>query len=211
MIELIIALMLSYLVGGIPTSIIAGRILKGIDIRDHGSGNAGATNVYRVLGPVPAVIVVLIDAGKGIVSVLLISNIVPQTLLNDPVGIKIICGMAAVIGHSFPVSAGFRGGKGVGTGAGVMFSLIPVETAILLVIFIIIVIITRYVSLGSISVAVLLPVFLIIEKYLLNRDISDILLVVSLFISVFIVFSHRSNIRRLMDGRENRIGGRVKD
>lgn len=211
MIELIIALMLSYLVGGIPTSIIAGRILKGIDIRDHGSGNAGATNVYRVLGPVPAVIVVLIDAGKGIVSVLLISNIVPQTLLNDPVGIKIICGMAAVIGHSFPVSAGFRGGKGVGTGAGVMFSLIPAETAILLVIFIIIVIITRYVSLGSISVAVLLPVFLIIEKYLLNRDISDILLVVSLFISVFIVFSHRSNIRRLMDGRENRIGGRVKD
>jgi glycerol-3-phosphate acyltransferase PlsY len=211
MIELIIALILSYLVGGIPTSIIAGRILKGIDIRDHGSGNAGATNVYRVLGPVPAAVVVLIDAGKGIISVLLISTIVPQMLLNDPVGMKTICGMAAVIGHSFPLWAGFRGGKGVGTGAGVMFSLIPAETAILLAIFIIIVIITRYVSLGSISVAVLLPAFLIIEKYLLNRDISNILLVVSLFISVFIIFSHRSNIRRLMDGKENRIGGRVKD
>jgi len=162
MIEPAISIIVSYLVGAIPTSIIAGRFLKGIDIRQHGSGNAGATNVYRVLGPIPAITVLFIDAGKGVLAALWFANWISPDILGDPTNAKILCGLAAMIGHTFPVWAGFKGGKGIGTAAGVMISIIPIETVILLVIFIVVVAVTRYVSLGSIVAGLLLPMIMLV-------------------------------------------------
>ncbi len=210
MIQFIAAIIISYLIGSIPTSIIAGRLLKGIDIRDFGSGNAGATNVYRVLGPIPAIVVVLTDAAKGVAAVLLVAAIVPYSFLGDTDGIRILCGLSAIVGHSFPIWANFRGGKGVGTAAGVMFSIIPLESFLLLILFIIVVAVSRYVSLASIMAGIFLSLILLFEKYWLGKEISDILFAVSVFISIFVLFSHHSNIKRLIQGKENKFGKRIK-
>ncbi|MCP4631692.1 MAG: glycerol-3-phosphate 1-O-acyltransferase PlsY [candidate division Zixibacteria bacterium] len=210
MLELIGAIIVSYLVGGIPTSIIAGRLLKGIDIREHGSGNAGATNVYRVLGPVPGIVVILIDAGKGVLSVLLFAQFVPPDIINDAAGIQIICGFTAILGHSFPVWAGFRGGKGIGTGAGVLFSIIPLISAIAVSIFIIAVALTKYISLGSMLATISVSLMLLIEKYFLGKDTSPILLYVCIVLTIFVLFSHKANIKRILNGTENRFGKSVK-
>ena len=198
MIELVPWLILSYLVGAIPTSYLAGRIFRGIDLRKHGSGNLGATNLYRTLGWKYAVPVGLLDIAKGVVPVVLIAP-----LVSGSQRVAVACGVAAVIGHVYSVFVRFRGGKGVATAAGVMLGLAPVAIAALLVIWIAIVFATGYVSLGSIVAASLLP----LAVWLLHPGTRALLPVIAL-VAAGIVWLHRANIRRLLAGTENRFGRR---
>jgi glycerol-3-phosphate acyltransferase PlsY len=205
MLSLSVIIVLSYLLGSIPTSIIISRIYKGIDIRDYGSKNAGATNVYRVLGIVPAAIVLIFDAFKGIVAVFLIS----QISLGDPnlsmIILKLLAGIAAIVGHIFPVYVGFRGGKGIGTGLGVLLALIPREVIMALGLFIIVVAATRYVSLGSLAAAIFIFLALLVEKFYLEVEVHPELVVACLFLTILVFFTHRSNIKRLLKGTETKL------
>lgn len=206
MLQLLFIVLFSYLLGSIPFGIIVSRLWKGIDIREHGSENPGATNVYRVIGPIPALIVLILDIGKGLVGTLWLSRIsIDQPFLN-PVSLMILAGIAVILGHVFPIFVGFKGGKGVATGLGVLISLAPVETVIALLLFLIIVGITRYVSLGSLSSASFILLALAFEKYYLHKPISPVLLIMVLVVAIFIFYTHRTNIKRLLDGTENKIG-----
>ena len=206
MLSLIFIIVFSYLLGSLPLGIIVSKLWKGIDIREHGSKNPGATNVYRVIGPIPALIVLVLDIGKGLVATLWLGRIsIGQPFLN-PVSLIILAGIAVILGHVFPVFVGFKGGKGVATGLGVLISLAPVETIIALLLFLIIVGITRYVSLGSLSSATFILLALIFEKYYLHKPISPVLLIMVLVIAIFIFYTHRSNIKRLLNGTENKFG-----
>jgi len=206
MLNLSIIIILSYLLGSIPTSIIVSRIHKGIDIRDHGSKNAGATNVYRVLGTIPAVIVLAVDALKGMSAVLIISRLSFGDPVSNMILMKILAGVSAVIGHIYPVYAGLRGGKGIGTGLGVLLALIPREVIIALGLFVIVVAATRYVSLGSLSAAAFILLALVVEKYYLGIKVDLELVIACLFLTVLVFYTHRSNIKRLLNGTENKFG-----
>jgi glycerol-3-phosphate acyltransferase PlsY len=197
---------LSYLLGSIPFGIIISRIWKGVDIRDYGSKNAGFTNVYRVLGPLPAVIVLILDIAKGMVAVLLITKISFDSVPLSLIDLKILTGIFVILGHVFPIFAGFRGGKGIATGMGVLVSIIPVEIALALVLFVLIVAVTRYVSLGSLSATTFIFLALIFERCYLEYQVPTQLIVMISFLTVFIFFNHRSNIKRLLAGTENKFG-----
>ena len=198
MIELVPWLLLSYLVGAVPTSYLAGRIFRGIDLRKHGSGNLGATNLYRTLGWKYAVPVGLLDIAKGVVPVVLFA---PQVSTSQRVAAAL--GVAAVVGHVYSVFVRFRGGKGVATAAGVMLGLAPLAIAVLLLVWALVVFGTGYVSLGSIVAASLLPV----TVWFLHPGARGVLPVVAL-VAAGIVWLHRANIRRLLAGTENRFGRR---
>jgi glycerol-3-phosphate acyltransferase PlsY len=198
MTELAPWLILSYLVGAIPTSFLAGRIFRGIDLREHGSGNLGATNLYRTLGWKYAVPVGLFDIAKGAIPVVLFA---PQVSPSERVAVA--CGVAAVIGHVYSIFVGFRGGKGVATAAGVMLGLAPYAILALLVLWALIVFGTGYVSLGSIVAAALLP----LAVWILHPGARGLLPVIGL-VAAGIVWLHRANIRRLLAGTENRFGRR---
>jgi glycerol-3-phosphate acyltransferase PlsY len=150
-----------YLLGAIPTAIIMGKALRGIDIREHGSGNAGGTNVFRVLGWKPGVAVILIDILKGLIATVFAAKITLTALPVEHVYLQLLAGLSAIVGHIRTVFAGFRGGKGVGTAAGMMFGLFPVAASICLISFLVIAFSTRYVSLASITAAVALPLVML--------------------------------------------------
>jgi len=201
---------LSYLLGSIPFGVIITKIWKGEDIRDYGSKNAGFTNVYRVVGPLPAALVLILDIAKGMMAVLLITNISFCSTSFSLTDLKILAGVFVILGHVFPVFAGFRGGKGIATGLGALLSIIPLETALALILFIVIVAITRYVSLGSLSAATFIFLAMLFEKYYLKFQVPAQLMVMICFLTVFIFFNHRSNIKRLLTGTENKFGLKVK-
>ncbi len=206
MLSLIVIIVLSYLAGSIPTSIIASKLFRGIDIRDYGSGNAGATNAFRVLGWKIGLLVALVDVGKGVLATLLISKLrfagSPIDFLSPDV-IQIIAGMSAIFGHIWTIFAGFKGGKGVGTAAGMLFSLYPIAGVICLAVFVFMLFTFGYVSLGSISAAIAFPIVVAVLKN--QQGYSDILLYFAIFIALLIVFTHRSNIQRLLKGQENKV------
>lgn len=191
----------AYLLGSIPTAVWTGRLFHGIDVREHGSGNAGATNVMRVLGVRTGVPVLLIDMVKGWAAVRLV-------YLQASVGtgeetfmmLSILMGMLAVAGHIFPVFAGFRGGKGVATISGVCLALHPAATAAALGVFIMVLMLSKYVSLGSVSAGISFPAWVIVVFQ--SPYIS--LCVFSLVAAVLLVITHRKNIRRLITGQENK-------
>lgn len=191
----------AYLLGSVPTAVWTGRIFHGIDVREHGSGNAGATNVMRVLGVRTGVPVLLIDMLKGWMAVSLLKL---QTMIGAGEEIymllSVLLGILAVTGHIFPVFAGFRGGKGVATISGVCFALHPAATAAALGVFILVLLLSQYVSLGSMSAGVSFPVWVIVVFQ--SPHIS--LWVFSLVAAVLLVLTHRKNIRRLMSRQENR-------
>lgn len=187
--------LLAYLVGSIPTSYMAGR-LRGVDLREHGSGNLGATNTYRVLGAAVALPVLLLDIAKGFVPAALF----PTWDGVAVEGLAIAYGVAAILGHVWPVFLGFRGGKGVATGAGVLFALAPLTTVIALLIWIGIVGLTRYVSVASIATATAVPVL----AFALDAPPSTIVFCV--VVAVFVWWTHRENLRRLRAGTEHRFG-----
>lgn len=194
------ALALSYLMGAFPTSYLAGKLFRGIDLREHGSKNLGATNVYRILGWRFAIPVGLVDIAKGAVPVLVLGPAVSA----DP-WFPLLCGVLAVVGHVFSVFVGFKGGKGVATSAGVVLGLAPAAVGLCLVLWALIVWATGYVSLGSVISAAVFPV-LVWVLYPVRRD--SIWLYATL--AMVIVWMHRSNIRRLLAGTENRFGRRAK-
>jgi len=204
MFEAFLVLIVAYLFGSFPTAIIAGKLLKKIDIRDHGSGNAGATNVLRVLGWNAALVVLLIDMFKGFVPVFWLAGMIhqqPDTLIYY----QILAAISAIVGHIWTIFAGFRGGKGVGTSAGVFMGLAPIPLLSALVFFIIIVSLTRYVSLGSISAALVFLLLLGYQKYLLSLPIPDILFYLSVVVVALIWIAHRDNIKRLLKGQESKV------
>lgn len=204
-INLLLLLILCYVTGSIPSSIILGKLVKGIDIREHGSGNAGGTNVFRVLGWKPALVVVLVDVFKGWLPTAIFASIFFSSQPIADMGVvQILCGFAAVLGHTYTIFAGFRGGKGIGTLAGMLIALYPVALPLCLIVFILTLIFTGYVSLGSILATVSLPIFLMILPIFGIEQSSLSLLIFALLVPWFAIYTHRSNIVRLRDGTENR-------
>ncbi|MEE9167951.1 MAG: glycerol-3-phosphate 1-O-acyltransferase PlsY [Candidatus Neomarinimicrobiota bacterium] len=205
MIRLLAVPVLSYLVGSFPTSIVMGRTIGKIDIREHGSGNAGMTNILRVLGWKPAVVVGIGDVFKGWFATSFVPLLaVGRVPLEGVTVLQIMAASAAVLGHSYTIFGGFRGGKGVATFMGVIISLFPAAIPFCLATFVIALISTGYVSVGSIAAALMLPiaVFFLSSVGLGNPESS--LKIFSLVVPIFVVFTHRNNIRRLKEGSENR-------
>ncbi|PKL89846.1 MAG: acyl-phosphate glycerol 3-phosphate acyltransferase [Ignavibacteriae bacterium HGW-Ignavibacteriae-2] len=214
MLNLLFIVLLSYLVGSIPISIIISKIVRGIDIRDHGSGNAGGSNVFRVLGWKLGVLTILLDATKGAVAVVLIARLYfgsfpfpNQTPFDDFTLVQILAGLSTVIGHIWTIFAGFRGGKGIATALGFLITIITVDMLLAVGIFIIVVSLSRYISLGSITAAVSIPVIMIVRENVFNVDVIGYhtVLPFSIFIAFLIIYTHRTNIGRLIKGAENKI------
>jgi len=212
MLSVAVILVLSYFVGSIPASVWVGKLAYGIDLRQHGSGNAGATNAFRVLGWKAGLVASLVDLGKGILAAGLIATIRIDAL---PSGfgfwevesvVRLMAGMAAVIGHMYPIWAGFKGGKGVNTTAGVLLALTPGVMLLTLGVFAMVLISSRYVSLASLTATVVYPSAIAIKKYWLHAEGLDAsVFVFSLVLATGIFLAHRSNIQRLLAGTENRI------
>ncbi|MBP1647009.1 MAG: plsY [Bacteroidetes bacterium] len=214
MLPILIIAVLSYLVGSVPTSIIVAKLRKGIDIRQHGSGNAGGTNVIRVLGWKTGVFVILIDMAKGLIATMWIARLMQgpipfenSTPFDDFTVVQIIAGCAAILGHIWTLFAGFRGGKGIATAGGMLIGVAPVEVGISFGVFLIVFLISHYVSLGSLSAAVAFPLTMFFRENVFLVDIEgyQTLIFFSIAISLLIIYTHRSNIRRLLRGTENRI------
>jgi glycerol-3-phosphate acyltransferase PlsY len=199
-IGLVLAVLASYLLGAIPTSFLAGKFFRGIDLRQHGSGNLGATNLYRTLGARYAVPVGLLDMAKGAVPVMLVAP-----LASGSRYFAILCGIIAVAGHVFSVFVRFRGGKGVATASGVMLGLTPWAVLVSLAVWLVVVRASGYVSLGSMAGAIVLPV----AAWLLHPLQRDIIWI-QILVALAIIWLHRANIRRLLAGTENRVGRRAK-
>ncbi len=193
-------LLASYLLGAVPTSYLAGRLFRGIDLREHGSRNLGATNLYRVLGWRYAIPVGLFDAAKGLVPVLVFAPRVSTSEL-----FALVCGLTAVVGHVFSVFVGFKGGKGVATAAGVMLGLTPAALGVALVVWVGLVYLTGYVSVGSIAAAAVFP----LAVYLIEPPERPAMLWLDVAVAAAIVWLHRANIQRLLKGTENRFGRRA--
>jgi glycerol-3-phosphate acyltransferase PlsY len=191
-------LVASYLLGSIPTSYLVARIFRGIDLREHGSRNLGATNLYRTLGWKYAVPVGLFDVAKGAIPVVMFGPRVPGIVL-----FPVYCGIAAVLGHVFSIFVGFKGGKGVATAAGVVLGLAPLALLAVALVWAIVVKLSGYVSLGSILAASLFP----LAAELLHPNRPEPLWF-DIVLAGFLVFKHRSNIQRLLKGTENRFGTR---
>jgi acyl phosphate:glycerol-3-phosphate acyltransferase len=197
----VIALILSYLAGSIPSAVWAGKLFHGIDIRAHGSGNAGATNTIRVLGWKTGIPVLIFDLAKGWLagSLPLFLNAAPEGS-SSMLALQIACGVAAIIGHVFPVFAGFRGGKGVATTFGVLLSLQPLLTLTCAGIFLAVLLISRYVSLSSIIAGIMFPVLLMTVFH----TPSLLFRIFSVVIAVALIVTHWKNIGRLIRGEEKK-------
>ena len=204
MFSLLLIVLLSYLIGSFPTSIVMGRMMRRIDIREHGSKNAGGTNAFRVLGWHAGLFVILVDILKGVLPVLLLSKIRVDGLAMSHELVQIIAGTSAVIGHIWTVLAKFKGGKGVATAGGVLIAVYPWAALICMIIFVIIVLTTRYVSVGSITAASSMPFVLLLINQLSSKSISHSFIFFSFIIGGLIFYTHRSNIRRLINGTENK-------
>ena len=190
---LILLLLVAYFLGSIPFGVIIARFFK-IDITREGSGNIGATNVLRTLGPVPGAAVLCLDLLKGTLATWLAIRYL------DSHWLVILCGLAAVLGHIFPIFLGFKGGKGGAVGLGVLLAIAPDIFLLTAVFFIAIVAITRYVSVGSLTG----PIFTAVLMVCFNRPFPY--LVATLVVAVFIIIKHASNISRLLSGTERKIG-----
>lgn len=196
-----------YLVGSINSSILISKIVTGKDIRESGSGNAGATNMLRTMGKKYAIITLVIDILKGVVAILLASLAVK---FGAGSASSYIAGVAVVLGHNFPVFFGFRGGKGVATSLGVVLLLDWRIGLAVLVIAIAIMAITRYVSLGSVMAAV---VFMIVQTAVMfiTNDFDIVRFICVLILGILLIARHRSNIIRLIKGEENKLGAKKKE
>jgi glycerol-3-phosphate acyltransferase PlsY len=200
-----VAMVASYLLGSIPAAYIAGKS-KGIDLRKHGSGNLGATNVIRVLGSKIGIAVFAFDMAKGAFPVYFFPRWAESLGMpfGNPVMAAILCGIAAIIGHVRPIYLRFgKGGKGVATAAGVFLALAPLQTVLTLVVFAVVLFSSGYVSLGSLTAGLILPVLLA-----LSIGIRSPIFAISVFVAAFVFWTHRANIARLRSGEEHRFGKR---
>ncbi|HOB90551.1 MAG TPA: glycerol-3-phosphate 1-O-acyltransferase PlsY [Bacillota bacterium] len=196
--RVVLALAIGYFIGSIPFGVLIGQQAAGVDVRRLGSGNIGATNVLRVLGPRIAAVVLATDVAKGMVAVL-----IGKWLVGGET-VPLIAGLAAVVGHNWSVFLRLGGGKGVATTVGVVIATMPLVAAIAILAFAVVVGITRYVSLGSLVLACTLP----IAAWLSDRPVLHT--VFALILGLMVIWRHRSNIVRLIEGRENKLGKRVR-
>jgi len=197
-----VAILLSYLLGSISTAVWIGKIFHNIDIREHGSGNAGATNVIRILGWKTGVPVLLIDLAKGWAAAMLpvlLNLAAPESALL--INLKIMTGITAIVGHIFPIFAGFRGGKGVATIFGVLMAIQPILTLICVGVFLFVFLITGIVSVSSISAGFAFPILLLA----VFDTPSLIFKIFSAFVAVALLITHRNNIKRLIKGEEKKL------
>jgi glycerol-3-phosphate acyltransferase PlsY len=202
------AFTIAYILGSIPTAIWAGRVFRGIDIREHGSGNAGAANAIRVLGWKTGVPVLLIDMAKGWLAAMLpvfFGLAEPDTALIT--NLQIGTGLTAILGHIFPVFAKFRGGKGVATAAGVLLAVHPLLTLSCLGVFLIVFLITRIVSVSSMSAGIAFPILL----FVLFDTPSLIFRIFSIFVAIALLITHKNNIKRLIKGEEKKLFGKKQN
>ncbi len=188
-------LLLAYLAGSIPFGVVVGKLFYHVDVREHGSGNVGTTNVFRVLGKKAGVTVLVCDMLKGYIPAVIAAHFLRET---NP-WLVIFIAAAPVVGHMYSVFLKGSGGKGVATGAGVVLALVPLAGGILIVVWVLLIFITRYVSLASLVAALLVPVLVFAFGYPLPYEIAGVLLTVVIF------WAHRGNIRRLIAGNENRV------
>jgi glycerol-3-phosphate acyltransferase PlsY len=198
----IIGIVAAYFIGSVSTAVYFGKVFYDVDVREHGSGNAGATNTLRVLGNRAGIIVLLIDAFKGWAAVSLSHLLTTDAWSSqEVVYFRIALAVVAVVGHIFPVFTNFKGGKGVATLLGVTIALYPLYLILILVgVFTVIFIITKYVSLGSVTVAVLLPVLAVFLF-----AVSPPLQVLAVIIAVIVPVTHKKNIKRLFSGDESKL------
>lgn len=217
MLQLGIVIILSYLIGSVPSSVWLGKLFKGIDVRDHGSGNAGMTNAYRVLGWQIAVGVGIIDFLKGFIAAYYFSRLA-LSMSGEPLVffetwqadyfLRVIAGLVAVFGHMFPLYANFKGGKGVMTACGMLYGVAVVSTIAVsasFLTFVFLVWATRYVSLASVVASLLYPTILLLMRFYLDMYVDGSLLVLATAVALGIVIKHHTNIKRLLSGEENRI------
>lgn len=203
----VLIILLAYLLGSIPTSVWVGKIFYGIDVRDYGSGNAGATNAMRTLGAKAGIPVFIIDMLKGFLAVKLVyftDFYIPETGLF--VNFQLYLGLAAMIGHIFPIFAGFRGGKGVATLSGVVFAIHPYGALFVFLIWFVTLLIFGYVSLSSMIAGFSFPAILIF----LYRTQYPSLVIFAFILAVLMLFTHQKNIERLMHGKEKKVKLRKK-
>ncbi len=197
-----IAILISaYLLGSIPTSVWIGRYFYNIDIREHGSRNAGSTNAMRILGWKPGLLILILDISKGWLAVNLIhltNYYIPET--GDYINFQLLLGIAAIAGHIFPIYVGFRGGKGIATLLGFVLAIDPFTTLICIGVFVITLLITKYVSLSSMIAGFSFPVVVIF----VFKTTTPSLIIFSLIISVLLLFTHQKNIERLLRKEENK-------
>lgn len=200
MIYLIALLVVSYLLGSIPTAVWVGKVFYKIDVREHGSGNAGTTNTFRILGKKAGIIVFVVDVIKGVIPVLLplwFKEYMPGW--GDPMLYRIMCGVMSVIGHIFPAFAGFRGGKGVATSLGVAAGLHPIAALICFANFIIVLAVSKYVSLGSVTSGI---IFALLTWFAFETELS--FRIFAIVAAVLLVVTHKQNIKRLMNKNERK-------
>lgn len=206
MLWIILGLIISYIIGSIPTAYIFGRLLKGIDIRKFGSGNVGATNAFRVLGKWPAIAVLTLDILKGFIVVLFLGNAIAPLLtsISDEI-LRIILGISCICGHNWTIFLRFKGGKGIATTLGVLialaFKIVGLRSILnlLIITWLAIFVFTRIVSIASVFSGIALPIYMVIFRQ------SAVLIISSIILSVFIVLRHRSNLKRYLQGKEPRI------
>jgi acyl phosphate:glycerol-3-phosphate acyltransferase len=198
----LLLIILAYLIGSIPTSVWVSQHFFGIDIREYGSGNAGATNTYRVLGPRWGTFVMIVDMVKGIIAVSL-AHLLTQYADSDTkfLNLQIILGLAAVVGHVFPIWADFRGGKGVATLFGLVLGISPLTALCCSGVFLLVLYLTRFVSLSSIFASIAFPIFILI---IFNVE-NHIYRVFAIAVALMVILTHQKNIGRLLKGSESKV------
>lgn len=203
---IIFAIAISYLIGSIPTAYIFGRVLRGIDIRNFGSGNVGATNAFRVLGKAPGITVLILDIIKGFITVLFLGNLISLKVPSDynPL-LRIILGISCILGHNWTIFLGFKGGKGVATTLGVLLGLsikipgLKLIIGLLMLTWFLVFIISRTVSLASVLASISLPLYMFIFRQ------PPTLIILSILLCIFSILRHRANIKRILEGKEPRL------
>jgi len=205
MTTLVIAIILSYLLGSVPVSFLVTRITKGVDIRKYGSGNVGATNVLRTAGKAPALIALIGDVLKGVIAVTLLAKITyPVSGIIDYDSFRILLGLSVICGHIWPVFLGFKGGKGVATTTGVLLFICPKALGVAAFVWILTVIVTKYVSLGSLLGSLALP----IVTAIMGKSIQLVIFTITL--CIISSYKHKTNIIRLINGEEPKIGQKIQ-
>ena len=198
----ILIIFASYLLGSLPTGFLIGKYLKNIDLRTIGSGSTGATNVLRNVGKWPALFVFIIDVGKGLIAVTITKSLANQGLIDSSQGlIEVLAGISAISGHIWPIWLKGKGGKAVATGLGMFLALSWKVGLASLGIFLIVLAKSKFVSLSSISAAILLPVFMF---FYIGNFMSSYFLI-SLIVAILVIWKHRTNIKRLIKGEESKI------
>lgn len=198
----VLLIVLAYLIGSIPTSVWVSKYFFGIDIREYGSGNAGATNTFRVLGPNWGTMVMIADMLKGIIAVKLV-YLLPYYLDHDTqmTNLQIGLGLAAVIGHIFPIWAEFRGGKGVATVFGMVLGIQPLVAICCVGVFLLVLYLTRFVSLSSILASIAFPVFILV----IFNEPEDLYRVFAIAVALLVLITHQKNIGRILQGEESKV------